>query len=234
MRSTYFIIDKRPSVFVVIFALIVLWFSHKSNADMYLDLGYGLSKPFSDHFGNFFFGGLVTGIRYDIAFRDSRIVEFGLGYVQRGGKDHFWVNTLNMETNLNGWSVFQYDYLRIPVVFKFRNPQPKVIRPSFFLGPRLDIRLNFKEHIDFIKNDSNSSGGRLFAIPAEDRLNWVVFGVTTGFEFEPFFRSLFGPTLRVGMDVDVTPLSKPANDYIVKVAFDVSGGIVFRNSKMRK
>lgn len=234
MRGKCFLFDKRLSIYAVLFPLIVLLFCQKSNADMYLDLGYGLSRPSSDNFGNIFFGGLVTGIRYDIEFRDSKLVEFGLGYVQRGGKDHFWVNNANGQTLINAWSVFQYDYLRIPVVYKYRIHLQDMIRPLVFVGPRLDIRLNFKEHIDFIKNDSNSSAGRLHPIPAEDRLNWVIFGVTTGFEIDPFFKSLFGPTFRVGMDFDITPLTRPDNDYIVKIAFDVTVGIVFRNTKLRK
>jgi hypothetical protein len=178
--------------------MIVLLLGQKSNADMYLDLGYGMSKPFAQSYGKDFFGGLVAGFRYDIEYKDSKLVEFGLGYVQRGGKDKFMVSTLQGEVLDNGWSVFQYDYLRIPVVLKFRNPPPKVVRVAFFIGPRLDIRLNYKQHLELKNSDLQGYGGWAICFPAEDWLNWVVFGATTGMEFEPFFKFLFGPSLRAG------------------------------------
>jgi hypothetical protein len=195
-------------------------------ADIYIDFGYGLSRTFSNNYGKSFFGGLVTGLRYDYAFRDSMLWDFGISYVQRGGRDEIINHPSSGVAVHNGWSTFQYDYLSIPVLFKYRDPHSTIMRTSFFIGPRFDFRINFKEKLELKNYDAYG-----YCVPSESGLNFFIVGAKAGLEFNPFFRSTIGPSMRAGIDIDISPLTRSSENYTIKMAIDFTGSIAIRPKK---
>jgi hypothetical protein len=208
--------------------LAVFFLNVQSMPDIALDIGYGLSKPITGNLGEYFLAGLVTGIRFDFTYYDSIVFEFGLGYVQRGGKDKVMAVDNTYQTIDDGWSVFRFDYVRIPALFKFRYAHAKFIRPSFLIGPRLDLKVNYKYQLN-LKKGLNELVAYGICWPAESALNPVVLGATMGMELEPFFMHHFGSTIRISGDIDITSYSQ--FEYNCKIAFDITAGFVYKHLK---
>jgi hypothetical protein len=222
--------SKRSSLLLLPCFLVLFFLNARAAQEIGLEAGYGLSKPTTPYYGlwQYFDGGIIGGINYDLVINDSVSYQFGLSYVQKGGKDKLEGVDFSNQTVDLGWSVFRFDYLRFPVLFKYRNPRPKLFRPSFIIGPGLDVWIHYEHHLQ-LNRLSSPLAAYSICYPSGTGLSSAVLFATIGMELEPFFMYRFGSTIRISADVDVTSFTR--TDYNGKFSIDMTAGFVYRPEK---